>query len=82
MGRKEYLDMAIYVTEDAYNDFAKDLEESKHEYLICKLKNNLAYYYAARRRSEDGVKAHQYAEYIRKRSQNFDSTFREGIIDL
>jgi len=76
-----YLKIAIDVTEDAYNDFAKYLEESEYEYLICKLKNNLAYYYAARGRLEDGAKARQYAEYILDKSPKFDSSFKADIID-
>jgi hypothetical protein len=77
----KYLDIAIDVTEDAYNDYAKNLKESEHEYLICKLKNNLAYYYAVRGKSEDGAKARQYAEDILAQSPKFDSSFKDGIIN-
>ena len=79
--REEYLNMAIDVTEDAYNDFAKFLKEFTNEDLICTLKNNLAYYYAERARIEDGVKARQYAEYILNKSHKYDSPFRDKIID-
>lgn len=69
--KEEYLKLAISVTEQAYNDFARYLDESENELLICWLKNNLAYYYAMRGRLEDGVVARQYAEYLHDRLHKY-----------
>lgn len=71
----QYLEMAIGLTERAllfFNELpdneAKNRENDK---LLCKIKNNLAYYYAERKKPEDSDLAKEYAEYIRKRMSKY-----------
>lgn len=68
--KPKYLDVAINHTESAlqaYNELpeseAKKRENEVYYYLI---KNNLAYYFAERKKPEDADIAKEYAEYIRK----------------
>lgn len=79
----EYLNLAIRITEKAYDDYGSHLDDSENELLICNLKNNLAYYYAARTpiRLEDGVKARQYAKYILNESHEFEVSKRDEMIN-
>lgn len=78
---KKFLELAIILTERGYNEYCSHLDESdsESEQLICQTKNNLAYYYAARRRLEDGAIARQYAEDILNKLHLFGKTKREEI---
>lgn len=70
-----YLEIAISHTERALLYFSELSDnEAKIKYndkLLCVMKNNLAYYYAARKKPEDAVIAKEYAEYIRKRISKY-----------
>lgn len=61
-----YLEQAISDTETARNRYADNLDEQERENqkTICIIRNNLAYYYAERKRLEDKKIARDYAEYI------------------
>ena len=79
---ERHLDEAIRLTERAYSEYCCHLDESdlETERLICKIKNNLAYYYAKRLNSEDGAKARQYAEDILAKSHKFETSWRKEMI--
>ena len=66
-----YLNQAIDLTQGAYSSHAMQLDERKHEKLVCSILNNLAYYYAKRASPNDRQKARDYAEYIEKRSSKY-----------
>ena len=78
-----HLDEAIRLTERAYSLYGCHLDESdlENEFLICKIKNNLAYYYAEGQKIEDGAKARQYAEDILAKSHKFETSKRNQMID-
>lgn len=69
------LDIAIEITSDAYDDYAKRLDEQDtyYEKVICGIKNNLAYYLAEKQSqglSVSAVKRQQAcecADYVEKR---------------
>ena len=72
-GEKEnhYVEVAIGLTERAllfFNELPdREAQSKENDKLLCKIKNNLAYYYAIRRKPEDGDIAKEYAEYIHVR---------------
>jgi len=82
--QKQYLEMAIELTEIALSYFSKlpDDEAGKRENdkLLCQIKNNLAYYYAERNRTADGDLAKEYVEYIHERLSKY-SDLREAWQD-
>ena len=82
-GDKRHLDEAIRLTERAYSLYGCHLDESdlENEFLICNIKNNLAYYYAEGQKIEDGAKARQYAEDILAKSHKFETSKRNHMID-
>jgi len=74
-GEKEYVEVAIGLTERAllfFNELPdKEAKNRKNDKLLCKIKNNLAYYYAIRKKPEDSDLAKEYAEYIRERMSKY-----------
>ena len=84
------LNQAIKITDRALRHYAMELdeEEGNRVWLICKLKNNLAYFYAEKQRlgkatPTDKTLAQQFAEYIYERIDKYpkDNREREGWID-
>ena len=82
------LEQAIYLTNIAYQEFAVLLDESDkgREELICKLKNNLAYYLAeywvlGKANSEQKTLALAYAENINMLKEQFAPNVTKGFID-
>lgn len=76
------LTRAIVVTENGYERYACLLEDIMNkkdrdsELLICRIKNNLAYYYAERKKFEkheldDADMARQFADYVNARRDNY-----------
>lgn len=81
----QYRQDAIDMTEKAHR-YASELDERdpRNERIIAAVRNNLAWYFANRGRSQDRGKARGYAQYIHARSQNFpeekeewEDTYRE-----
>ena len=72
---KQYLEMAIALTEIALRYFSNlpDNEGASRENdkLLCQIKNNLAYYYAERKRAVDASLAKEYVEYLRERLSKY-----------
>lgn len=70
-----YLEIAIGLTERAllfFNELPdKEAKIRKNDRLLCTIKNNLAYYYAERKQTEDSDLAKEYAEHIRKRISKY-----------
>ena len=70
-----YLEIAIAHTERAlefHNQLPSGETEDRATRLsFCLIRNNLAYYFALRKRPEDRDLAMEYAEYVRKQASNF-----------
>jgi hypothetical protein len=92
------LEQAIDTTEHGYKNYACQLENERDkkdldsEFLICKIKNNLAYYYAEREKigaaeSGDKSQAQQFIKYVYERmdkyleKKNHWSDDRDFVID-
>ena len=71
----QYVEVAIGLTERALLFFNKlpdsEAKNRENDKLLCKIKNNLAYYYAIRNKPEDSGTAKEYAEYIRERMSKY-----------
>ena len=69
------VEVAIGLTERAllfFNELPeKEARGKENDKLLCKIKNNLAYYYAIRNKPEDSDIAKEYAEYIRGRMSKY-----------
>jgi hypothetical protein len=76
------LERAIKVTDIGYDRYASQLEDLRNkmdrdsELLICRIKNNLAYYYAERQKigaakSSDKTRAQEFIEYIYERMNKY-----------
>ncbi len=79
---KIYLEQAIDATERAYKAYASKLNEHEreNELIVCRIRNNLAYYYAEKQSPTDKKIARDYAKYIYERIQKFPE-FREDWED-
>jgi hypothetical protein len=72
---KQYLEVAIGLTDRAlrfFNELPDDQAKSReNDSLLCHIKNNLAYYYAERKKPEDSDLAQKYAEYLCERMSKY-----------
>ena len=70
-----YLDVAIGLTERALEFYyqlpSRETEDRETQRSFCLIRNNLAYYFALRKRPEDKDLAREYADYIRERTSDF-----------
>jgi len=70
-----YLEVAIGLTERALNFYyqipSKEAEDRETQRSFCLIRNNLAYYFALRKRPEDKDLAREYADYIRERVSDY-----------
>lgn len=68
----QYRDLAIDITEQGLRYMSELPEkERENEELLCTIKNNLAFYLAARNKAKDKPLAKDYVEYILKRIQQY-----------
>ncbi len=72
---KECVEVAIGLTERAllfFNQLPEnEIKTREGDKLLCKIKNNLAYYYAIRKKPEDSDIAKEYAGYISERVSRY-----------
>lgn len=70
-----YLEIAIGLTERALDFYyqipSKEAEDRETQRSFCLIRNNLAYYFALRKRPEDKDLAREYADYIRERVSDY-----------
>lgn len=70
-----HIEMAIYLTERALRFFNEiptgEAKNRGYNELLCKIKNNLAYYYAERKKPEDRNTAREFADYLRHKSTEY-----------
>lgn len=66
-----WLRNAISLTQLAWEEYGKKLDERKYERLICGIKNNLAFYLAERGCTDDRDTALTFAQYIHEREPNY-----------
>jgi hypothetical protein len=77
LGKKEkqYLEIAIGLTDRAlrfFNEFSDDEAKSReNDELLCHIKNNLAYYYAERKRPVDKDLVKEYIKYLCERISRY-----------
>jgi hypothetical protein len=79
-----HLEIAIGLTERALTFYQqlpnKEMEDRYTQRSFCLIKNNLAYYFALRKRAEDKDRAREYAEYIRAMTSEYTEE-RENWLD-
>jgi len=70
-----FLEVAIGLTERALDFYyqipSKEVEDRETQRSFCLIRNNLAYYFALRKRPEDKDLAREYADYIRERASDY-----------
>ncbi len=85
-GKKEtqFLELAIDLTERALSSFnelpEKEAGNRENDKLLCKIKNNLAYYFAEGKKPENKDTAIQYVEYLKERMSKY-SEEKENWLD-
>lgn len=80
------LEQALKITERTLQHYASELDEGERdsEWLICKLKNNLAYFYAEKQKlgtatQDDKALAQRYVEYIYDRIDKCPKNSEERV---